>query len=57
MQGITSVKEKTSNELRETINDRTSSFPTDLSEAAMPKHLPPLRISTSNLEDIFERNG
>jgi hypothetical protein len=37
VQGITSVKEKTSSELRETINALTSSFQHEASEALMPK--------------------
>ena len=38
VQGLTSVKEKTSNELRETINALTSSFKFESPEAPIPNH-------------------
>ena len=53
VQGITSVKEKTSNELRETINALTSSFQHEASEVAMLQHHSSARISATNLEENF----
>ena len=49
VQGITSIKEKTSNELRETINALTSSFQPEASEVAMPKRPSSVRISATNI--------
>ena len=57
VQGITSVKEKTSNELRETINALTSSFQHETSEALMLKRQSSVRNYATNLEENFERNG
>jgi hypothetical protein len=57
VQGLTSVKEKTSYELKETLNALISSFKLESSEAAIPKHPSPVRISTTNNEGNFGRTG
>ena len=57
VQGITSVKEKTSNELRETINALTSSFQPEASDTAMSKHPAPERLSATNIKENLERIG
>ena len=55
VQSITSVKEKTSNELLKTLNTLTSSFKLEPPEAAKPEHSSATRRSTINIEENFGR--